>query len=178
MVAVMKADIKVSFCLAIPLVALAVFPVLQSVAAEAAYYMYRNDDGVLTFSQTAPRGVDYEAVTKPERPFGFPRPPRAAAVPEPSESTGPQPLPESREPSEARSGEITAADIERDNDATVRRNCLKARQTLAQLLEYKQIIVQSDDGVWREISDDQREQELDEIRADITEWCETRLGGS
>ena len=138
--------------------------------AEPAYYMWRDDNGVLTFSQLSPpRGVEYETVEKPKRPFGYPAPPRRE-VEAPPEPVSNSPLLE--ETVDLDPNAITSADIERANRETIRRNCRQARRILERLTSYKQIIVEGDDGVWREISEEQKQQELVQSRADVAEWCD------
>ena len=136
--------------------------------SDSTYYMWRGEDGVLSFSQTAPRDVEFEEVKKEPRPFGYlERQPREAETIEMPEEL--QEVLDRR--NESRSGEIDSDDIARMNEETRRRNCLAAKRNKEQLTDFRQIILRGDDGVWREVDDNARAEEMAEVDAIIAENC-------
>jgi len=138
-------------------------------ADEDSYFMWVDDDGVLNFSQVAPREEVFEEISRPQR-FGYPQT-RGEQEESQSEAI------DNRKalPSAASSlpGDISSESIARINRDVRARNCASARRTLDKLAGFKQIIIRGDDGFWREVSDDVKQQEILRAAAAIAENCET-----
>lgn len=147
---------------------LLMFSSSQTYAAdETAYYMWRDENGVVNFSELAPTDVSFEEVTKPQQRFGYPikESEPVASVPDPVAEL------QARRATAA-SGEITSDSIAQMNDRLRLENCQAAQRTKERLTGFKQIIVRGDDGVWREVSDEIRERELASAEAVMAENCD------
>ena len=133
-------------------------------ADEDSYFMWVDDDGVLNFSQVAPREEVFEEISRPPQTRGEQEESQSEAI-------------DNRKalPSAASSlpGDISSESIARINRDVRARNCASARRTLDKLAGFKQIIIRGDDGFWREVSDDVKQQEILRAAAAIAENCET-----
>ena len=123
------------------------------------YYMWTDDNGVLSFSQIEPKDAEAEAIVKP-MPVGGP-------VIEASDGSEPPPvvIPDGV-PSEV-------TELEQINARTREKSCASARRTLEKLQEFETIIARGDDGFWREISGEARQLELFNAEEAIAENCPT-----
>jgi len=129
--------------------------------------MWRDENGVLNFSELAPKDVTFEEVAKPQQRFGHPK-----KEPEPAvEAPDPVEVLRARRAAERGAGEIDSEMIAEMNSRIRQENCDAARRTKEQLTGFKQIIVRGDDGVWREVSDEVRQTELAQAESAIAENC-------
>lgn len=124
---------------------------------ERPYFMWADENGVLTFSQTMPRDRDVTQMTEP-RELG--RPGQQIATLEAM-----IPLPDSRE--------YQSTQIDLLNGSARELNCLIGRRSLAQLNAFRNIFAQGPDGFWREVTPEQREQKVERSRQLIAENCDS-----
>ena len=126
---------------------------------DESYYMWTDDNGVLSFSQIEPKDVDAEAIVKP-MPVG-------SLVVEESDGSEPPPvvIPDGV-PSEV-------TELEQINARTREKSCASARRTLEKLQKFKTIIGRGDDGFWREVSGEARQLEVFNAEEAIAENCPT-----
>jgi len=116
-----------------------------SFAAEEPYYMWKDDNGVVNFSQTIPKEQEATLIEKP-RVFG---PPKRKAAQEP------KPVP-----------------VELTGDARSRElNCMIGKKALVNLHGFKNIYLRGPDGLWKEISGEQREEKVRETEQIIADNC-------
>jgi len=125
--------------------ALLSLPRLAASAEDAIIYMWVNEDGVTTFSQTRPPEKGAIEIEKP-------------MAPEPA--TAPPP-PEAR----------AAIANERFNENTRERNCDIGHRTMAALSAHKNIYLIGDDGLYHKISDARLAEEKAKAQAIIDDNC-------
>ena len=140
--------------------------------AEPLYYMWRDDNGVLDFSQQQPADVVTRVVEKPERPFGYPDERAQASSSNGEDSTAADSTTDSESglPPLQEAG-ITSTEIQQSNALTMKHNCEAARRVLQRLQGFKQIIVRGEDGFWRELSAEAKQAEIDKTLLDVQEFC-------
>jgi len=150
------------------LTALALLPALLPVllmppAAESAEAVYRwvDDDGVVHYSQQAPRGIDAERVA----------PGRANTVSMPGAARQSEDAPD---PEAERRRELDQAAQERLRKVSARRaeNCRQARTRFEQLTTHPRIRLTDEEGNTRMLTEEERQSRIERARDAIIANCE------
>ena len=140
----------------------------SAITDEPSHYMWRDENGVLNFSETAPAGVEYETVENNSAPpFGYRDRTESEGEVVPPEAVQ-QILERTRK---KESGEINAGSVAQKNAEIRARSCEAAKRNLATLQSFKEALMRGDDGVWREIDDTRKNAEIAEVEAVIAENC-------
>jgi hypothetical protein len=138
----------------------------------AGLYRWVDDDGVVTFSQTAPRQAEGRDVQRIDLP----------TAPDPDASTdttgdADEQADESRSTSddpERLTREVAERDHRNAVAAVRRQNCERAELMLAQLEGGQRLIVQENDAEPRMLSDEERNERLAGARHAVAEYCTDR----
>jgi hypothetical protein len=139
--------------LALALVAL--LSIQPEVAAqEQKIYKWMDAEGVVHYTARPPEGVEYEEVSIELRDG------RNAAT------GGGDPARATEEP--PRQPEMTPSEPE---DEAMEERCAQARSNIEDLNRYENITVAGEDGEQRMISDEERQEMIDEAQGFIDEWC-------
>ena len=119
---------------------------LSSDAEDKPYYMWTDPSGVVNFSDIRPLDRDSKEFSKPHE-FGEPLNDEGSAS--------------GYVPPEAAINE-TARDL----------NCLIGQRMLLKLQSYKNIFMRDDEGWWRQLSEQSRQQKVDEAQRIIETSCQ------
>jgi hypothetical protein len=153
-------------------------------AGAAGIWRWVAADGVVTYGERPPAGVDATPVTT----HGAPPSARAAAVPAAEDAA----VPAAGDPAAAGTGTpapgtpARLSDAQRQLDAELSgtsaqrlanvervraENCAKARELFEQLTQFARLRVTDASGASRALTEEERRARLDEVRADIVEYC-------
>lgn len=179
-------------CAAAALLAVASVAPLAA-AAEEAVYRWVDASGVVHFSQVAPQGFAYERVTPGSRgrpvaratlsnpraqpsPSGIGRP--AAPSPQPSADPADAPAAALTETQRQLQQELEQEAQERLGEVRALReaNCAQAREQFRQFTTYARIRVSDESGAARVLSEEERQQRIDEAQEAIVLNCENGAG--
>jgi hypothetical protein len=116
------------------------------VAEERPYYMWTDDAGVLNFSQEQPRDRDVQEIAEPPLEFGH-------RLPDETGKTG-YLSPEARFEQQTR-------DV----------RCLEGQKSLERLHRYKTIFFRGEDGFFRQLTEEAKQEKIDEAEQVIAENC-------
>ena len=119
---------------------------LSSVMAEERpYYMWIDDAGVLNFSQTRPRDRSAEEIVEPPLKFGH------------------------RIAQEKKSAYVSAQTKFKQD--TRRANCDSGQKSLQKLQRFKTIFFRGEDGFFRQLSEEGKQEKIKEAEITISENC-------
>jgi hypothetical protein len=141
----------------------------MSVAADT-IYRWVDENGVVNYTQQKPRDTDSEAITTRGGPHAVAKQ-SAAAQPAPvsDPSTG-EPL--SPEQKKMLQGLRNAEQARQDEIAKIKaQNCQQSRDVLARLSVKSRIRVRGDDGEYRIMPEDERQQRIDEAQKNVALYC-------
>ncbi len=120
-------------------------------------YRWVGEDGTVSYGHNPPPGVDAEALdTAPSTP----------SSPEAAEDTDAQPVPAEEEPGRADRG------FDEEQLAALEQECLRARENLAVLEDPAVRRIQADNGEAETLTDERRQELLQENRDFVDEWCD------
>lgn len=138
-------------------------------ATEASYYTWVDENGVVNYSQGQPKGVNARLVSKGYR-FGV------KVVEQPTDQPAPAAPPDIVGNDVGPSTEATQA--EADFEKTMKEisrvklaNCKGAKRNLARYLNRGRIRLKGEDGQYRILSDEERQQNISRYQKDIDENC-------
>jgi len=168
--------------LAVLVVCLAALP---AIATAGSVYRWRAADGVITYGERPPVGVEATRVTT----YGAPRSANTtsdagagnavAATGNPQTATagsGTSTSTATAQRSAAQQkldGELAATEQERLAEvARVRaENCTRARELFDQLTQFARLRVEDESGQTRILTEEERKQRVEDVRADMVEYC-------
>ncbi len=120
---------------------------ITSYAEERSYYMWVDDDGVLNFAQDRPRDREAEEIAEPPRKFG------------------------QRLFSDESAETAYISPEEKFTQQTREVNCTSGRKSLEKLQGFKTIFFRGEDGFFRQLSDEAKQEKISETEQTIKENC-------
>ena len=140
-----------------------------SYATEAPYYTWIDENGVVNFSQQNPTGVDARLITKEHR-FG------EKIIEKPSDE--PVPVPPLVAPPESEDLNAEEKRIQEKFEKTMkeiaiakRENCDRAKKNLTNYNNRGRIRLQDEDGEYRILTDEERQENINKFQNGIKENC-------
>lgn len=125
-------------------------------------YKWKDDEGVIQYTDSAPTNHEYSTF---EVRGGVPSGAEKATQKLEQQRSG-------KYQSEQKAGEYAQQKNERDKQAKVRKeNCANAQKNLKMMQENSRIRILDDDGEFRYINDEERQQHIDKATDTITENC-------
>ncbi len=141
-----------------------------SYATEAPYYTWIDENGVVNFSQQNPAGVDARLITKKHR-FGekIVEKPKTQPVPIalPNAAPGSEDDLNAEEKSTQEEFEKTMKEVA----IAKRENCDRAKMNLTNYNNRGRIRLQGEDGEYRVLSDEERQENINKFQDGIGENC-------
>ncbi|HEY5644311.1 MAG TPA: DUF4124 domain-containing protein, partial [Pseudomonadales bacterium] len=137
-------------------------------AAAEEIYRWVDENGVVNYSQLKPRGVDAQAIATAG---GGAEPAESRPAPaQPAAASSGQPLsPEQEKMLEG----LRAAEQSRQQElAKIRaENCQQSRDVLARLTVRDRIRVRGEDGQYRIMPEDERQERISEAQRNVAQFC-------
>lgn len=144
--------------------------------AEAEYYTWVDENGVVNYAQRNPQGFDARFVTSSQR-FGYQSDEPSEREVAAQDRTQQNETQQAAAPTAADERDIDVeianekARIDKEVAAAKKANCNIGKLNLAQLQNYNRIKVQGDDGQVKVLSDEEKQARIDRAQKTINENC-------
>ncbi len=136
----------------------------------AEIYKWVDEEGVVHFSERPERNTAPERINVSSGAGSRSVAPQPTALADPSTDSGARPL---NPQQQAMQDQLNQDEATRMQDIAKARNenCQAAQERFDNLTQYARIRMRGDDGEYRVLTEDERHSEINQVKADVVEFC-------